>query len=123
MSNGILPLAIVDQVVPLRDQVVDGTSRMRLAKRSPAIHTASRLDLAFHGSVVQFVALDGVQLAPVHDALQRTAVGFRITLVVNETAQLLDTVVRTVATLDPIGKKSSKKRVRSGYALVGTKVR
>ena len=30
--DGLLPLALVDQLVPLRDEVVDGAARVRLAE-------------------------------------------------------------------------------------------
>ena len=73
---------------------------MGLTKGRAAVHATRGLDLAFEGGVVQFVAFDGVEFAPVHDAFRGASVRLGVALVVDKTAQFFNTRVRSIATLD-----------------------
>jgi hypothetical protein len=71
----VLPAAAVDEVVPLRDQVVDGTAGgqagdhlARVAKGRAAVHAAGTLVAQLLGRELL------VELGPVLDALERAAV-------------------------------------------------
>jgi hypothetical protein len=97
--NGFGPLSIVDKIVPLGNEVVDGTTRVSLAKGCTTVHAASSLDLAFHIRVMQIVFHGRIQLPPIHDAFQGSAVRFRVALVVQETTELLDTLITTISPL------------------------
>ena len=97
--DGVGPLSVVDQVVPLGDKVVDGTARLGLAKGGAAVHAAGGLDLALDLGMLLFVGLRRVELLPVHEALQRLAVGLGVALVVEEAPELLDGLVRSVSAL------------------------
>jgi hypothetical protein len=98
--NGFGPLSIVYEVVPLGDQVVNGTTRMSLAKGCTTVHATSSLDLAFDICVMQIVFQGRIQFSPIHDAFQGSAVGFRVALVVQETTELLDALITTVSPLN-----------------------
>ena len=99
--NRILPLAVVHEVVPLGDEVVDGAAGVGLAEGRAAVHAPGGLDLALEGGVVELVSLDGVELAPIQDPLEGAPVRLRIALVVQEPTQLFDARVGPIAALDP----------------------
>ena len=89
------PLVLVDQRVEFGNQVVDGTSSMSLAERSPAVHAPRCLHDAFHG----VVALT-IDLLPVRDALHGRSVRFRIPLVVDEASDITNDLDGAVSPLD-----------------------
>ena len=62
----LLPLVREDQRVPLRDQIVDRATRVRLAERGATVHAPRRLPLALE-VVVAFYC---VQLVPVLEAAE-----------------------------------------------------
>jgi hypothetical protein len=97
--NGFSPLSIVDEIVPLGNEVVDGATRVSLAKGCTTVHAASSLDFAFHICVMQIVVHGRIQFSPIHDTLQGTTVRFRVALVVQETTQLLDTLITAISPL------------------------
>ena len=89
--KGIAPLASVDQIVPLRNKVVYGTTgatntmftwSVRLAKRNTAIHATSALFLK-----VWRVRL-GIDFVEIEKALTRIAVRSSLTLKLNKTGGL-----------------------------------
>lgn len=82
--DGFLPLVLVHEVVPLRNEVVDRTTRVCLAKGCATIHTTSRLDLTLHRCVLVGVTLRGIQLSPIHNPLQRRTVRLRISFVIDK---------------------------------------
>ena len=97
--DGVGPLSVVDQIVPLRDEVIDRTARLGLAKGSAAVHATGGLDLALDLGMLLFVGLRRVELLPVHEPLQWLAVGLRVALVVEEAPELLDGLIRPIPTL------------------------
>lgn len=98
--DGVGPLPVVDEVVPLGNEIVHGTARVRLAEGGAAVHAPGGLDLALDGGVLFVVAaFDGVEFFPVEDAAGGVAVGLLVALVVDEAAQFLDGLVAAVAAL------------------------
>ena len=86
--KGVAPVAAVDKVVPLRDQVVDRTPAAtvdhvrRLAERHAAVHAPRRL-----GGEPRLVVF-GVDLLEVDDPLDRVAVGGGVACVLLEAGRL-----------------------------------
>src|SRR5690606_30373785 len=76
------PAAVVDEIVPLRDQVVDRTAVRRLAERHAAIHAARALDAKM------LLARRREDLFEVADALFRVPVRHGLTRVFHETRML-----------------------------------
>lgn len=71
---------------------------MSLTKWRTAIHTAGGLDFPFDGCVFFVIAaFDGVEFFPVKDTAGGVAVGFLVSLVVDETAEFFDGLVGAVA--------------------------
>jgi len=110
----LLPLPVVHEVVPLGNEVVDGTSRVGLAEGGAAVHAPGGLDLTLDGGVVEVVPLDGVELSPVHHPLQRPPVRFGVALVVDKAPELLNGSVRSIPAFDPAmnerGNRSKQQR-------------
>ena len=97
--DGVGPLSVVDQIVPLRDEVIDRTARLGLAEGSAAVHATGGLDLALDLGMLLLVGLRRVELLPVHEPLQWLAVGLGVALVVEEAPEFLDGLIRTIPTL------------------------
>lgn len=92
---GIAPSALEDQLIPLRDEVVNWASRMCLTERSAAVHTACRLY-----SSLDFIVARVVDLPPVEHSLQRVTVRVGVTVVVDETTSLVNISKSAVTALD-----------------------
>ena len=72
---------------------------MSLTKWGTAIHTTCRLYFTFDGCVFLVIAaLYGVEFFPVEDTFGGIAVGFFVTLVVDETTKFFDGLVGSIAT-------------------------
>src|SRR5690606_3358205 len=70
----VAPAALVDEVVPLRDQVVHGTAVLGLAERHAAVHAARALDLqVLLGGLREdlFEIADALARVPIRNALLR----------------------------------------------------
>mmetsp|Transcript_58112 Transcript_58112/g.142065 ORF Transcript_58112/g.142065 Transcript_58112/m.142065 type:complete len:215 (+) Transcript_58112:1138-1782(+) len=100
--NRLVPLVLVDKVVPFGDQVVDGATGIRLTERRSAIHTPCSLDLPFQVGVgnIDVTFGDRVDLLPIHQPLKRVTVRFGVPLVVQKPTKLLDTLHGTITTTD-----------------------
>lgn len=83
--DGVAPSTFEHQFIPLWDQVVDGTSSMRLAEGSAAVHAARRLNRSLHIVVARIV-----DLSPVENALKGVTVRVRVAVVVDEPSGLVD---------------------------------
>ena len=110
--DGIAPLSIVYQIIPLRYEIVDRTTRVGLTKRRAAIHVPGSLDFAFNGGVFFVVAsFDRVEFFPVKDAFGRVVVGFFVALLVNEATEFFYWLVGPVVAFYS-GRDASEWRVR-----------
>lgn len=92
--DGVAPSALEDQLIPLRDEVVDGASGVGLAKGSATVHTARRLHRSLYIIMARIV-----DLSPVKHALERVAVRVGVAVVVDEPSRLIDVSEGAVATL------------------------
>jgi hypothetical protein len=70
--EGVFPTALVDEVVPLRNQVIDRAARIALAKRHAAIHATSTLRPQKH------IRRGGEDFQEIFHPLQRIAVRHRL---------------------------------------------
>ena len=101
-KDGVAPLPVVHEVVPLGDEVVDGAAGVGLAEGGAAVHAPGGLDLALDGRVFLVVdALDGVEFPPVEHALGGVPVLLLVALVVDEPSEFFDGLVGSVAALHP----------------------
>mmetsp|Transcript_30094 Transcript_30094/g.66684 ORF Transcript_30094/g.66684 Transcript_30094/m.66684 type:complete len:333 (+) Transcript_30094:1854-2852(+) len=90
--QGLLPLALVDQVVELRDDVAKGAAGVSLvAEGCTALHAAGSLRVQQRLLILLLHA--AVHLLVVLDALLRGAVGKRLALIVDEAAVLVSALL------------------------------
>ena len=80
--NRLAPTVLVNEMVPLGDEIIDRATGAGLAKRHTAIHTTRALRLQM------FLAGIGVDLIVVVDALQRIAIRHRLALELHKSCWL-----------------------------------
>jgi hypothetical protein len=87
---------LVNKIIPLGDEVINGASSVSLAKGGSAVHATSGLHLKFKGSVCDFVLWDRVDFSPIHHTLQRGTVGFRITFIIQKPTKIFNAIVCSI---------------------------
>jgi hypothetical protein len=87
---------LVNKIIPLGDEVINGASSVGLAEGGSTVHATSGLHLKFEGGVCDFVVWDRVDFSPIHDTLQRGSVGFRITFIIQKPTKIFDAIVSSI---------------------------
>ena len=85
--DGVSPLVLEHEFIPLRDEVIHWAAGVGLAEGSPTVHAARGLDGLLHLVVLRNCV---VYFSPIEYSLQRISVRFGDAVIIDEATRLID---------------------------------